>query len=85
MRIALLGYGRMGREVESAAEAGGHTVVVRTDIDNPDDFNSSTASGCCGTFNLAAHTAVSKQSYSHLKRWFQSYFGGLIKVLYVKA
>ncbi|HWR74992.1 MAG TPA: dihydrodipicolinate reductase C-terminal domain-containing protein [Bacteroidales bacterium] len=46
MRIALLGYGRMGREIESAAAAGGHTVVVRTDIDNPGDFNSSTASGC---------------------------------------
>jgi len=46
MRIALLGYGRMGREVESAAAAAGHTVIVRTDIDNPDDFNSSTASGC---------------------------------------
>ena len=46
MRIALLGYGRMGREVESAAAAGGHTVVVRTDIDNPGDFNSSTAAGC---------------------------------------
>ena len=46
MRIALLGYGRMGREVESAAAAGGHTVVVRTDIHNPGDFNSSTASGC---------------------------------------
>lgn len=46
MRIALLGYGRMGREVESAAAAGGHTVVIRTDINNQDDFNSITASGC---------------------------------------
>lgn len=46
MRIALLGYGRMGREIETAAAAGGHTIVVRTDIQNPGDFNSSTASGC---------------------------------------
>ena len=46
MRIALLGYGRMGREIELAAAAGGHTVVVRTDIHNPGDFNSNTASGC---------------------------------------
>jgi len=46
MRIALLGYGRMGREVEQAAASGGHTVIVRTDIHNPGDFNTSTASGC---------------------------------------
>ncbi len=46
MRIALLGYGRMGREVEQAAMAAGHSVIVRTDINNPGDFNSSTASGC---------------------------------------
>ena len=46
MRIALLGYGRMGREIEQAAVAGGHTVIVRTDVHNPGDFNSSVASGC---------------------------------------
>ena len=46
MRIALLGYGRMGREVEQAAAAGGHTVIVRADIHNPGDFNPNTASGC---------------------------------------
>jgi 4-hydroxy-tetrahydrodipicolinate reductase len=46
MRIALLGYGRMGREVELAASAGGHTIVVRTDMHNQGDFNGKTASGC---------------------------------------
>ncbi len=46
MRIALLGYGRMGREIELAAAAAGHTVAVRTDILNAGDLNSETATGC---------------------------------------
>lgn len=46
MRIALLGYGRMGREIEQAAVAGGHTVALRTDIHNAGDFNSTTAKEC---------------------------------------
>jgi 4-hydroxy-tetrahydrodipicolinate reductase len=46
MRIALLGYGRMGREIEQAALAGGHTVALRTDIHNAGDFNSATAKEC---------------------------------------
>jgi 4-hydroxy-tetrahydrodipicolinate reductase len=37
MRIALIGYGRMGRAVEAAAIARGHTIAAALDIaDNPD-------------------------------------------------
>jgi 4-hydroxy-tetrahydrodipicolinate reductase len=37
MRIALIGYGRMGRAVEAAALARGHTITAAVDIaDNPD-------------------------------------------------
>lgn len=39
MRIAILGYGRMGREVEQAAAAHGHQVVITIDRDNLSDFN----------------------------------------------
>lgn len=35
MRVALIGYGRMGREVERAALEAGDTVVARFDIDRP--------------------------------------------------
>ena len=35
MKIALLGYGRMGRDVEQAAIERGHTIAARFDIDNP--------------------------------------------------
>ncbi len=46
MRLALLGYGRMGHEIESIALAGGHEIVVRTDISSRDLFNPLTASTC---------------------------------------
>jgi 4-hydroxy-tetrahydrodipicolinate reductase len=35
MNIALLGYGKMGREVEAAALAAGHHIVATFDIDRP--------------------------------------------------
>ena len=35
MNIALLGYGKMGREVEAAALAAGHQIVATFDIDRP--------------------------------------------------
>lgn len=35
MKIALIGYGKMGHEVETAALARGHSVVAAFDVDNP--------------------------------------------------
>lgn len=46
MKIAILGYGRMGREIERLALAGGHEIVVKTDISNQDGFNPGTAAEC---------------------------------------
>ena len=46
MRIAILGYGRMGREIEMAALSGGHEIVVRTDIISQELFDPLTASTC---------------------------------------
>jgi 4-hydroxy-tetrahydrodipicolinate reductase len=46
MRIALLGYGRMGHEIEKLAEEQGHSIVLKTDISNPGNFNRDTASLC---------------------------------------
>ncbi|MDT8401111.1 MAG: 4-hydroxy-tetrahydrodipicolinate reductase [Bacteroidales bacterium] len=40
MRITLIGYGRMGREVEKLALARGHEVILRIDRDNTHDFDS---------------------------------------------
>jgi len=38
MNIALVGYGRMGHEIEEMALKMGHKVIARIDVDNQDDF-----------------------------------------------
>jgi 4-hydroxy-tetrahydrodipicolinate reductase len=38
MKIALLGYGRMGKEIEKIAISRGHEIVIRKDVDNEIDI-----------------------------------------------
>lgn len=40
MKIAIIGYGRMGHMVEAAATARGHKIVCKIDSDDPDAFES---------------------------------------------
>ncbi|MGM0666854.1 MAG: 4-hydroxy-tetrahydrodipicolinate reductase [Bacteroidota bacterium] len=40
MRITIIGYGRMGREVENIALEKGHEIILRIDKDNTHDFDS---------------------------------------------
>jgi 4-hydroxy-tetrahydrodipicolinate reductase len=40
MKIALVGYGKMGREIEKIAIERGHEIVSIIDIHNPEDFDS---------------------------------------------
>lgn len=39
MKIALIGYGKMGKMIEQIAISRGHEIVSIIDIDNQDDFN----------------------------------------------
>lgn len=39
MKIALLGYGRMGKEIEKIALSRGHEIVIRKDVDDVIDIN----------------------------------------------
>jgi 4-hydroxy-tetrahydrodipicolinate reductase len=39
MNIALIGYGRMGREIEEIAIKRGHMVILKIDIENMHEFN----------------------------------------------
>lgn len=41
MKIALIGYGKMGRMIEQIAIARGHEIVCRIDVDNQECFESS--------------------------------------------
>ena len=40
MKIALIGYGKMGHEIEKVALERGHQIVCIVDIDENDKFNS---------------------------------------------
>ena len=49
MKIALIGYGKMGKEIEKIAIARGHEIVSIIDINNQEDFNSESFQiGGCG-------------------------------------
>ncbi len=40
MKIALIGYGKMGKEIEKVALSRGHEIVSIIDVDNQEDFES---------------------------------------------
>jgi len=40
MKIALIGYGKMGRMIEQTARSRGHEIVCIIDVDNQQDFDS---------------------------------------------
>ena len=40
MKIALIGYGRMGHMIEEIAKQRGHEIICKIDVNNPDDFDS---------------------------------------------
>jgi 4-hydroxy-tetrahydrodipicolinate reductase len=39
MKIALIGYGKMGKAIEKIAISKGHEIILKIDISNRDDFN----------------------------------------------
>ena len=42
MKVALVGYGKMGKIIERIAKERGHQIVSIIDIDNQQDFESAT-------------------------------------------
>jgi len=44
MKIALIGYGKMGHMIEEIAIQRGHEIVLKIDVNNPQDFNKQTIS-----------------------------------------
>ena len=45
MKIALIGYGKMGHMIEDIALQRGHEIVCRIDVDNPEEFDSPAFAG----------------------------------------
>lgn len=66
MKIALIGYGKMGRMIEQVALSRGHEVVCRIDVDNQDAFESEAFRGADVAIEFTAPTAA----YDNVRRAF---------------
>ena len=68
MRIALIGYGKMGRMIEQIALSRGHQVVCRIDIDNQEDFSSESFR----TADVAIEFTAPSVAYGNVCRCFDA-------------
>lgn len=68
MKIALIGYGKMGKMIEQIAISRGHEIVSIIDIDNQEDFNSDNFRSADVAIEFTApHVAYG----NYLKAWEQ--------------
>ena len=68
MKIALIGYGKMGKTIERIALERGHEIVSKIDVDNLDDFDSDAFKSADVAIEFTApHVAL-----SNIKRAFKS-------------
>ena len=66
MKIALIGYGKMGKMIEQIALSRGHEIVSIIDIDNLEDFESP----AFATADVAIEFTNPKVAYeNYLKAW----------------
>ncbi len=66
MKIALIGYGKMGHMIEQIALERGHDIVCRIDIDNPQDFESAAFRSADVAIEFTAPTVA----YGNVQRAF---------------
>lgn len=68
MKIALIGYGKMGRMIEEIALSRGHEIVCRIDIDNQQDFQSE----AFRTADVAIEFTAPTVAYGNIQRCFET-------------
>ncbi len=68
MKIALIGYGKMGHMIEQIALDRGHDVVCRIDIDNQQDFQSE----AFRTADVAIEFTAPAVAYGNIQRCFEA-------------
>ena len=68
MKIALIGYGKMGHMIEQIAQARGHEIVCRIDIDNQQDFESSAFL----TADVAIEFTAPTVAWNNIQRCFEA-------------
>ena len=60
MKIALIGYGRMGKEVEQLAFEKGHTINLKIDVNNFNEFTSENLAKCDVAIEFTTPSSVVK-------------------------
>lgn len=68
MKIALIGYGKMGRMIEEIALSRGHEIVCRIDIDNQQDFQSEAFRSA----DVAIEFTAPAVAYGNVQRCFEA-------------
>lgn len=68
MKIALIGYGRMGHMIEDIARKRGHEIVAIIDVDNPEDFDTDAFRSADVAIEFTNPTAAYN---NYLKAWEQ--------------
>ena len=66
MKIALIGYGKMGKMIEEIARSRGHEIVSIIDIDNQQDFESDAFASADVAIEFTSPTAAYG---NYLKAW----------------
>jgi 4-hydroxy-tetrahydrodipicolinate reductase len=68
MKIALIGYGKMGRMIEEIALSRGHEIVCRIDVDNQQDFQSEAFRSA----DVAIEFTAPAVAYGNVQRCFEA-------------
>ncbi|HBJ76448.1 MAG TPA: 4-hydroxy-tetrahydrodipicolinate reductase [Porphyromonadaceae bacterium] len=68
MKIAIIGYGKMGHEIERIAQERGHEIVARIDINNQEDFASPTFKSA----DVAIEFTTPKTAFENYLRCFEA-------------
>ncbi len=68
MKIALLGYGKMGKEIEKIALSRGHEIVLKVNIDNATDLTIDNLKKA----DVAIEFSTPETAYSNIQKCFES-------------
>lgn len=68
MKIALIGYGKMGKEIEQIAKDRGHNIVSIIDVNNPEDFTSEAFKSA----DVAIEFTTPSAAYENCMRTFEA-------------
>ena len=68
MKIALLGYGKMGKEIEKIALHRKHSIVLKIDINNQNEFTA----GILKKADVAIDFSIPESAYSNIMKCFEA-------------